>query len=147
MSYTPISRHRVRAGGGLGTLGTVFNATRRTLMTAPSSRLFGLVSASLVLVAGLSGCNTEAPEPTGTQAAAAASQAVRDAVIVTEISTELLLDDRLAKSHFDVDAQAGHVVLLGTASDAAARERASQIVLAVKGVQSLDNRMTVRARG
>ncbi len=74
---------------------------------------------------------------------AQAPNAVADAAITATVDAELSKDDKLRAGDIDVDTQAGHVALKGTAPDAASRERATRLALAVKGVVSVDNQLTV----
>lgn len=68
---------------------------------------------------------------------------VADAVITTEINAELAKDSRLSALRINVDTADGKVSLSGAAPDAASKERATQLAAAVKGVASVDNRLTV----
>lgn len=68
---------------------------------------------------------------------------VADAVITTEINAELAKDSRLSALRINVDTADGKVSLSGAAPDAASKERATQLASAVKGVASVDNRLTV----
>jgi osmotically-inducible protein OsmY len=76
-------------------------------------------------------------------AADQASNKVADAVITTSVNAELAKDPALSALHINVDTDAGRVALKGTAPDAAAKERATQLASAVKGVVSVDNQLTV----
>jgi osmotically-inducible protein OsmY len=76
-------------------------------------------------------------------AADQASNKVADAVITTSVNAELAKDPTLSAVHINVDTDAGRVALKGTAPDAAAKERATQLASAVKGVVSVDNQLTV----
>jgi osmotically-inducible protein OsmY len=80
-------------------------------------------------------------------AAAATSEAVTDATIVTKINASLLADDRLKATKIDVKAQDGHVILTGTAPDADSQARAKTIASAVTGVRSVDNQLVVARNG
>ena len=81
------------------------------------------------------------------QGAAAASEAVADATIVTKINAALLADDRLKATKIDVKAQDGHVTLTGTAPDAGSQTRATTLAAAVNGVRSVDNQLVVARHG
>jgi osmotically-inducible protein OsmY len=76
-------------------------------------------------------------------AADQASNKVSDAVITTSVNAELAKDPQLSSLRIDVDTDAGRVALKGTAPDAAAKERASQLASSVKGVVSVDNQLQV----
>lgn len=69
----------------------------------------------------------------------------RDATITTEINAALARDKSLSAMKIDVDTSDGRVVLRGTAPDAAARERATRIAAGIKGVNSVENHMTIEA--
>ena len=72
-----------------------------------------------------------------------ATDAVADASITASIKTDLAKDPSLSALKIDVDTSNGHVKLNGTAPTDAARDRATQIAMAVKGVQNVDNLLTV----
>jgi hypothetical protein len=70
----------------------------------------------------------------------------RDMAITAEINADLARDDRLSARHIDVDADNGQVVLRGSAPDNAARDRATAMARAVKGVTTVDNQLTVATK-
>jgi len=70
--------------------------------------------------------------------------AVEDAAITTSVKASLAKDKDLRALAINVDTSGGAVALHGTAPDPAARERATQIASAVKGVQSVDNQLTIK---
>jgi len=67
-----------------------------------------------------------------------------DAAITTAVNGALVKDDKLSALKIDVDTHDGRVVLQGTAPDAASQQRATQLAQAVDGVQSVDNRLTIK---
>jgi osmotically-inducible protein OsmY len=69
---------------------------------------------------------------------------VEDAAITASVNAELAKDSKLSALRIDVDTVDGRVALRGKAPDAASRERATQLALAVKGVRSVDNRLELR---
>lgn len=73
----------------------------------------------------------------------AAGAKVSDAVITTSVNAELVKDPTLSALRIDVDTSAGRVALKGAAPSEAARERATRIASAVKGVVSVDNQLRV----
>jgi len=78
------------------------------------------------------------------QATSSAKKNVGDATITTAVNFALAKDKNLSALKIDVDTTGGHVALIGTAPDAAAKDRATQLASAVDGVVSVDNRLTVR---
>ena len=68
---------------------------------------------------------------------------VADATVTASINAELARDPSLSALKIDVDTTNGRVMLSGKAPDAAARERATALAAAVKGVTSVDNRLQV----
>lgn len=76
-------------------------------------------------------------------AADQASNKVADALITTSVNAELAKDPKLSSLRIDVDTADGRVALKGTAPDAEAKERATQLAAGVKGVVSVDNQLTV----
>ena len=79
----------------------------------------------------------------GQQVTEAVGHRVADAVITAEINAELAKDSRLSALKINVDTVGGKVSLNGSAPDAASKARATQLAAAVKGVTSVDNRLTV----
>jgi hyperosmotically inducible periplasmic protein len=79
-----------------------------------------------------------------TQAATSAKKMISDATITTSVNAELAKDSKLSALKINVDTQEGHVVLNGSAPDAAAKVHATQLAAAVDGVMSVDNRLTVK---
>lgn len=82
------------------------------------------------------------------QAAGDAAESVanksRDAAITTEVKAKLARDERLSALAINVDTAGGRVVLRGSAPDADARSRATQIARGVDGVVSVDNELSVQ---
>ncbi|HEX2012489.1 MAG TPA: BON domain-containing protein [Roseateles sp.] len=70
---------------------------------------------------------------------------VEDAAITASVNAALAKDAKLSAVRINVDTVNGHVALRGTAPDASARERATQLAMSVKGVMSVDNQLEVRA--
>ena len=118
--------------------------------------------AALALVMGLAACNKHEDARTpgqkldgaiaeakqsGNEAAKATSEAVTDATIVTKINAALMADDKLKALKINVDCTDGRVKLSGTAPDSDSLSRASTLASAVDGVRSVDNQLTVSAKG
>ena len=70
-----------------------------------------------------------------------------DAAITASVNAELAKDAQLSALKIDVDTRDGRVALKGTAPTADARERATQLASAVKGVISVDNQLSIQSRG
>ena len=85
-----------------------------------------------------------AADSTKTMGAAAVDK-VDDAAITAKVNASLAADKDLSAIKIDVDTQNGVVTLSGPAPTATARERASEIARAVKGVSSVNNQLTVKA--
>ena len=83
-----------------------------------------------------------ARESTG-KAVDAVGSKVKDAAITTGINAELARDATLSALKIDVDTNNGKVAMHGTAPDAAARERATQLAKKVDGVVSVDNQLQI----
>lgn len=86
------------------------------------------------------------------EAAASVAQAadqigakIEDASITASVNAELAKDPDLSALKINVDTRKGHVVLKGKAPTAEARERATRLAAAVKGVVAVDNRLRVRS--
>lgn len=69
--------------------------------------------------------------------------AVADAGITTKIKAALAVDPALSASRIDVQTDNGIVRLEGPAPDAAAKERATVLAAAPKGVRGVDNRLAL----
>ncbi len=89
--------------------------------------------------------NTNTTRDTVGQTVDAVTNKVKDATITTTINAELARDPALSATKIDVDTSAGRVSLKGTAPDAPARERASQLAQRVDGVVSVDNQLQIRS--
>lgn len=79
------------------------------------------------------------------QAGAQAADKVADALITTTVNAEFARDSGLSATKIDVDTRDGRVALHGTAKSSVDRERATQIASAVKGVKSVDNRLSIES--
>jgi hyperosmotically inducible periplasmic protein len=64
-----------------------------------------------------------------------------DAQIVTKVKTALAADSDLSALKIDVDSKNGVVTLSGSAPDASAKERATEIAKNVKDVKSVENQL------
>lgn len=69
---------------------------------------------------------------------------VEDAAITTAVNAELTKDPTLSALSINVDTAAGAVTLRGTAPSTVARERATALAMAVKGVRSVDNQLLIK---
>ena len=69
---------------------------------------------------------------------------VKDSVITAKIKTELAKDKTVSAMHIKVDTDdMGAVQLSGTAKTQAEADRAVEIARGVKGVSSVDNKITI----
>jgi len=125
-----------------------------------------LAGASLLAVIGLAGCNRETPGPTAGQrvdgaiektqdklddvkssaanAAQATARALNDTTITAGVKAKLGADPELRTLDISVETQNGRTSLIGSAPNAAARERAQLLAVAVTGVSSVDNQLTLK---
>lgn len=74
------------------------------------------------------------------------SASVNDMAITAAVKAGLAKDKDLSALRVNVDTKDGHVSLYGSAPSQAARDRATQIAQAEKGVTGVDNRLTVEGR-
>lgn len=79
------------------------------------------------------------------EAAATMGEKFDDASITASVSAGLAKDPELSAIKIDVDTKNGVVHLSGPAPTTNARERATEIAKAVKGVNSVNNQLTVKA--
>lgn len=75
--------------------------------------------------------------------ASTAGQVLDDVAITTAVSAEFAKDPDLSAFKINVDTKDGAVILNGSAPTGAAREKASSIAKAVKGVNSVENKLLV----
>ena len=68
---------------------------------------------------------------------------VEDAVITTSVKTEIAKDPDLSALQVKVDTDNGRVALRGTAPSMVAKEHATTLAAAVKGVASVDNQLSI----
>lgn len=78
------------------------------------------------------------------QAADQIGAKIEDATITASVNAELAKDPDLSALKINVDTHKGRVVLKGKAPSNDARDRATQLATAVKGVVAVDNRLRVR---
>ena len=71
-------------------------------------------------------------------------ETVEDATITAAVKTALAQDPTLSALAINVDTAAGTVTLRGSAPSATARERATTLAMAVKGVSRVDNELDVK---
>ena len=67
-----------------------------------------------------------------------------DAMITASVNAELAKDPSLSALKIDVDTHDGKVMLQGVAPNAAAKARATTLAANVKGVTSVENRLSVQ---
>lgn len=75
---------------------------------------------------------------------ASAGDKIDDALITTKVKAAIAADKDLSAIKIDVDTQNGVVTLSGPAPTATAKERASEIARNVKGVNSVNNQLTIK---
>lgn len=76
------------------------------------------------------------------KAMGSAATAAADTAITASIKAGLAADSQLSNVDVGVETRDGRVVLRGLAPDGAARDRATQLATAVKGVVAVDNQLT-----
>jgi len=91
------------------------------------------------------GAAAESAVDTTKEMGAAAAGKIDDASITAKVNASLAADKDLSAIKIDVDTKDGVVTLSGPAPTATARERASEIARSVKGVNSVNNQLTVKA--
>jgi hyperosmotically inducible periplasmic protein len=68
-----------------------------------------------------------------------------DSVITASVKTEIAKDAELSALKVNVDTDNGRVALRGVAPSMAAKEHATTLAAAVKGVASVDNQLSIEA--
>lgn len=118
-----------------------------TPMTTPTTPMTPPVTSDANRNIDVAKANADSAVGNATDAARNAGNAtgskVTDAVITTTVNAELVKDPALSALKIDVDTSAGRVALKGSAPSAAAKDRATQLASAVKGVVSVDNQLRV----
>ena len=88
---------------------------------------------------------TQSAEASGSKAMDTVGAKIDDATITASISADLAKDPDLSAIKINVDTKNGVVTLNGPAPTVAAKDKATTIAKAVKGVSSVDNRLVVKA--
>lgn len=74
------------------------------------------------------------------------ASSVSDMAITAAIKADLTKDKDLSALRINVDTKNGHVSLYGSAPNEAAKERATSIASAEKGVTGVDNKLAIETR-
>ena len=90
---------------------------------------------------------TQSTESSGKDIAVKAGEKIDDLTITTSVTAGLAKDPDLSALKINVDTRNGAVTLNGSAPTEAAREKAATLAKAVKGVNSVDNKLVVKAAG
>ena len=90
---------------------------------------------------------TQSAEASGKDMATKAGEKIDDLAITTAVTTGLAKDPDLSALKINVDTRNGAVTLNGSAPTEAARDKAATLAKAVKGVNSVDNKLVVKAAG
>jgi hyperosmotically inducible periplasmic protein len=88
---------------------------------------------------------TQSAESSGKDMAAKAGEKIDDLTITTTVTAGLAKDPDLSALKINVDTRNGAVTLNGSAPTEAARDKATTLAKAVKGVNSVDNKLLVKA--
>jgi len=108
-----------------------------------------MIAMSTLLAACSRETQTEAAQATRdvgeatARATGVVAEKAKDAMITAAVNGALAADASLSALRIDVDTTDGRVVLKGSAPDAAARDRATQLARGIDGVLTVDNRLTV----
>ena len=84
-------------------------------------------------------------ETTGAKTAESLASKADDAAITASISAEFAKDADLSAIKIDVDTKGGNVTLYGPAPTPAARDKAAALAMSIKGVLSVNNKLTVKS--
>lgn len=88
---------------------------------------------------------TQKAEASGSKTAGSMAGTVDDMAITASVAAGFAKDADLSAIKIDVDTKNGNVTLYGPAPTAAARDRATSIAKSIKGVNSVDNKLVVKA--
>jgi hyperosmotically inducible protein len=87
---------------------------------------------------------TDSAKASGEKTAAVISDKIDDAAITASVKTGLAKDPDLSALKIEVDTKSGVVTLMGPAPTGVAKDRATDIAKAVKGVTSVSNKLAVK---
>lgn len=90
---------------------------------------------------------TQSAESSVKDIANKAGEKIDDLTITTAVTTGLAKDPELSALKINVDTRNGAVTLNGSAPTESTREKAATLAKAVKGVNSVDNKLVVKAAG
>ena len=93
--------------------------------------------------AGLIGSGTDALMLGAAALTGELGERVNDASVTAAVSAELANDHELSVLMIDINTANGHVLMTGNAPSASARDRATLLAQAVKGVRTVDNRLVI----
>ncbi len=88
---------------------------------------------------------TQSAESSARELASKAAETLDDVAITAAVSAGLAKDPNLSAIKINVDTKNGAVTLNGSAPTEAAREKAGSIAKAVKGVNSVENKLVLKA--
>ncbi len=88
---------------------------------------------------------TQQAEASGKKTAQSVSEVVDDMAVTARVSAEFARDVELSALKIDVSTKNGRVTLKGPAPTNAAKDKASAIAKAIKGVMEVDNQLVVKA--
>jgi hyperosmotically inducible periplasmic protein len=88
---------------------------------------------------------TQKAEASGVKTAESVARKVDDAAITASVSAEFAKDADLSAIKIDVDTKDGNVTLYGPAPTAVARDKATTLAKSIKGVVSVNNKLTVKS--
>lgn len=88
---------------------------------------------------------TQSAEASGKDMAAKAGEKMDDLTITTTVTAGFAKDPDLSVLKINVDTRNGAVTLNGSAPTEAAREKAATLAKDVKGVNSVDNKLVIKA--
>jgi hyperosmotically inducible periplasmic protein len=88
---------------------------------------------------------TQNAESSAREVAKKAGEKIDDMAITVAVSSGLARDPELSALKIEINTKDGVVTLVGSAPNVAARERAGTIAKAVDGVQSVENKLIVKA--
>ena len=88
---------------------------------------------------------TQKAEVSGSRTASSMAGTVDDLAITASVAAGFAKDAEVSAIKIDVDTKNGNVILYGPAPTAAARDRATSIAKSIKGVNSVDHKLVVKA--
>jgi hyperosmotically inducible protein len=113
------------------------------MFLSPKPARLGLAAAALAGTLAMAGCDRQAPNSAA--APETAGNALDDTLITTKVKTALVADRDADGADTSVQTRKGQVILSGFVDNQAQKDRQAELAKQVAGVQSVDNKLMIKA--